>query len=88
MTTNLSPERIAAIKTSLELGLRLQQDMPEIALDYRDMTASEIVHKRNIIKRYGSGKSVITDEIALAGVYYALRGHLGEMGVPPYKPLI
>mgnify|MGYP001576218157 FL=1 len=89
MTTNLTREQIAAMRRSIELGLQLQIDMPEIADDYRNGTsAEEIVNRYGIIKRYSSQPGEITMEIAKKSVYYELKGHDGGFGVPAYKGLI
>jgi hypothetical protein len=70
----IDPRKAAAIKLSIDLGRRLQQDFPQIADDYRDlMTRGEIIEKYRICGRYG-----ISIKIAKPAVSYAMRGYNGK----------
>jgi hypothetical protein len=71
----LTRERIGAIVRSLDVGLQLQKDLPEIAEDYRrGMFISEIISKYDLCSRYGYNKEVIK-----TAVKYALKGYGGGL---------
>jgi len=76
-----------AIRKSIELGLVLQRDIPEIAEDARNgKTRSWIVDNYDIVSRYrGFTEGHLTRCVAKQGVYYAENGHGGGFGIPPYK---
>ncbi|MBS3086958.1 hypothetical protein J4422_04645 [Candidatus Pacearchaeota archaeon] len=79
-----------AIRKSIELGLILQRDLPEIAEDARNgKTRSWIVDNYDIVNRYSQfTEGHLTAGVAKQGVYYAENGHEGGFGIPPYKGLI
>ncbi len=89
MSKIIGPKSAAAIKFSIEVGRRLQEDFPEIADDYRNlMFRAEIVAKYGICEKYG-----MTPEIAKSSVSYAVNGHHGDSVVnghefPIYDGLI
>lgn len=71
----------SAIKLSIEIGCQLQQDLPQIADDYRNLTSRrEIVEKYRICERYG-----INIGIAKPAVSYAIRGYHGKEIVEHHK---
>lgn len=71
----LTKERIGAIVRSLDVGLQLQKDFPEIADDYRGgMFISEITSKYDLCSKYGYNREVIK-----TAVKYALKGHGGGL---------
>lgn len=67
----LERKQFAAILASVKLGIHLQDDLPQIADDYRrGLFASEIVSKYDIVRKYGVNKTISEN-----AVYYALRGN-------------
>ncbi len=76
--------RVTAIARSLSLGRKLQQDIPQLAADYRAGTKLlDIVSKYKITERYG-----VTSNIARAGVGIAIRGYEGGKIVSAFDGLV
>ena len=83
-TKDLSIKQIKAIRKSLEVGMILQTDFPEIAEDFRNgLSALGIVSKYNLTSRYE-----ITRDIAKEGVLRALKGTKGRFFEMDYDGLI
>ena len=83
--SDYTPEQLSAIRRSIKRGREIQLNIPEVAEDYslREMSLSEIVRFRGIIETYRD-----TEEVAITSVFYAIHGHNGLNGTPPYKGLI
>ncbi len=76
--------RVTAIARSLSLGRKLQQEIPQLAEDYRAGTKLlDIVSKYEITGRYG-----VTSSVARAGVGIAIRGYAGGKHVPAFDGLV
>lgn len=77
--------QLLAIRRSLEVGVQLQRDFPEVAEDYRGgMSISKIVDKYNLSLKYG-----ISKKIATQSVHRALRGYKGGfLRLDSYEGLI
>lgn len=72
----LTSQQIKGIGKSLEVGLQLQTDFPELADDYRNgISAPRIVAKYRLDSRYGISKLS-----AKEAVYRALKGVSGHFG--------
>src|SRR3989344_4539339 len=81
---SLSPEQIAAIKRSSDLGRTLQHDHPEIARLWREgYTLRRIVEELDIPSNYQ-----VNDGIALTGVHNAIKGYSYGPRVANYVGLI
>lgn len=80
----LTNRQIAAMHINIELGMTLQQDHPEIAELYKKgYTLSKIVDKLNIMSDYNA-----SSEVARVGVYCAIAGYDGKLGIDSYNGLI
>ncbi|MBI2632709.1 hypothetical protein HYW75_06915 [Candidatus Pacearchaeota archaeon] len=79
--TCLEPRTASAIKLSIEIGRRIQQDLPRIAEDYgKLLSRKEIANKYNICEMYG-----VDIEIAKPAISYAIRGYHGEENVGKHR---
>jgi hypothetical protein len=68
MSTELTPDRIAAIKAAKRIGSKIAKEYPHISNDYRNgMHQKDIVSKYGFVELYGASPNV-----ALVSVYYAL----------------
>ncbi len=82
--TELTPQQIKAILKEIELGRRIQEEIPEIAEDYQGgMSQPKIVEKYQIQERYN-----VNWAIATKAVSNAIRGSNGMLEIEPYEGLI
>lgn len=80
----LTREQLYAIKKSIELGRRLQIELPEIAEDFKNgMFVPDIISKYNITELYG-----ITLAVAETATYKAINGHDGKFKIESFEGLI
>ncbi|MBU0907660.1 MAG: hypothetical protein KKD18_01975 [Nanoarchaeota archaeon] len=81
---SLDQGRVAAIKISIEIAVRLQTEHPEIARKYLGgMTQGEIVDELGLDQAYKT-----TRETAKCAVSLALRGYEADHGDPPIEALL
>ena len=82
-TRYLTLQQKRAIIIGINLGRRLQQELPPIADDYRArMFILDIVQKYGITSRYSVSRNV-----AYEAIRHAIRGYGGEfsgIGIDPY----
>lgn len=77
----VKPRTASAIKLSIEIGRQLQQDLPEIAEDYRNLISRrEIADKYSLCEMYG-----VDIEIVKPAISYAIRGYHGEENVGKHR---
>ena len=68
---DLTPEKFSAIKLSHETAQKIQNDLPQIADDYRaGMTGPQIALKYDTASRYGS----LNETVSVTVVYIVLIG--------------
>ncbi len=84
MNIELGKRRGAALRSAAITGRRMQEDIPEIAAEYRNGDFIREIVKRHDIKQ----KYEVTPAIARTAVQYAIRGFSGGLSVDAYVGLI
>jgi hypothetical protein len=79
----LDGKKLRAIRLALLTGERLQREHPEIAYEYRSACIPQIAAAHAIPTVYS-----LETHVAHRAMHFALHGHTGGYGVPPYAGLL
>jgi hypothetical protein len=87
LCADLEHPQMAAIELGILLGLRVQQDFPNLARDYRsDQTLSMLVTSYGIMHKYNVGFAVA--ESSLVRALHGYAGHLNAIALQSYPGVI